>query len=67
MVDFLFGKDMKKFLITISPFCAILFVLMWILWGLKGVFAFFCVILFTAALTFGLFKWAEFVDEHIKD
>ena len=58
---------MKKFLISISPLCAVLFVLMWISWGLKGVLAFFCALLFVVALLFGLNKWMEFVDKHIKD
>jgi len=66
-VDFLFGKDMKKFLITISPLCAVLFILMWISWGLKGALTFFSAVLFTVALTFGFVKWMEFVDKHIKD
>ena len=67
MVDFSFGKDMKKFLIIISPFCVILFILMWITWGLKGVLAFFGAVLFFVALIFGLEKWIKFVDKHIKD
>lgn len=58
---------MKKFLITIFPFCVVLFVLMWISWGLKGVFMFFGIVLFTVALVFGTIKWMEFVDKHIKD
>ena len=58
---------MKKFLITIFPFCVVLFVLMWISWGLKGVFMFFGIVLFIVAWVFGTFKWVEFVDKHIKD
>ena len=58
---------MKKFLITIAPPCIVLFVLMWISWGLKGVLAFFGAILFFVALAFGFAKWVEFVDRHIKD
>ena len=58
---------MKKFLITISPLCAVLFVLMWISWGLKGAFAFFGTALFIVAFVIGLAKWMEFVDKHIKD
>ena len=58
---------MKKFLITISPFCVILFAAMWFSWGLKGVLAFFGVMLFIVALVFGVDKWVEFVDKHIKD
>ena len=58
---------MKKFLITISPLCVVLFVSMWISWGLKGALGFFGIALFVAALTFGLAKWMEFVDKHIKD
>lgn len=55
---------MKKFLIVMSPLCVILFVLMWISCGLKDALIFFGVELFT---TFGLAKWIEFVDKHIKD
>lgn len=58
---------MKKFLITISPLCAILFVLMWISWGLKGALIFFGAALLIAALTFGFAEWVEFVYKHIKD
>jgi len=58
---------MKKFLITISPLCAVLFVLMWISWGLKGVLVFFGTLLFVVALAFVFAKWVEFVDKHIKD
>lgn len=60
--------DMKKFLITISPLCVILFVFMWISWGLKDTLTFFgMAALLVAALTFGLPKWMEFVYKHIKD
>ena len=58
---------MKKFLITISPLCVALFVIMWISWGLKGVLTFFGAVLLVVALVIGLFKWMEFVDKHIKD
>ena len=58
---------MKKFLITIAPPCIVLFVLMWISWGLKGVLAFFGAILFIVALAFVVAKWVEFVDKHVKD
>jgi hypothetical protein len=67
MEDFLFGKDMKKFLITISPLCVVLFILMWVSWGMEGVLTFFGAVLFTVALAFGLTKWMKFVDKHIKD
>ena len=67
MVDFLFGKDMKKFLITISPLCVVLFALMWISWGFKGAFVFFGSVFITVALVVFLTKWIEFVDKHIKD
>jgi hypothetical protein len=40
---------------------------MCILWGLKGVLAFFGIAVFTIALVFGLDKWVEFVDKHVKD
>lgn len=58
---------MKKFLITIAPLCVVLFVLMWISCGLKGVLAFFGIAIFVAALVFGLAKWMDFVDKHVKD
>jgi len=58
---------MKKFLITISPFCALWFAIIWFSLGLKGAFAFFVAVLFIAALAFGFAKWIEFVDKHIKD
>ena len=58
---------MKKFLITVSPIFVVLFILMWISWGLKGVLVFFGGVLSSIALAFGLAKWAEFVDKHIKD
>lgn len=58
---------MKKFLITIAPFFILLFLVMLFLWGLKGVFAFFGEVLFVAALVFGVMKWMDFVDKHIKD
>lgn len=58
---------MKKLLITISPLCVLLFVFMWILWGLKGALAFFGIAVFSVALVFGLDKWVEFVDKHVKD
>ena len=58
---------MKKFLITITPLCVLLFVFMWISWGLKGVLEFFGITLFAVALVFGFAKWMEFVDKHIKD
>lgn len=58
---------MKKFLITIAPLCVVLFVLMWISWGMKGVLAFFGIAIFVAALVFGLAKWMDFVDKHVKD
>lgn len=58
---------MKKFLLTIFPICAVLFVSMWISWGLKGALTFFSAVLFIVACACGLAKWAEFVDKHIKD
>ncbi len=58
---------MKKFLITISPLCVVLFALMWFSWGLKGAFAFFGAVLFVVAVAILLAKWMEFVDKHIKD
>ena len=58
---------MKKLLITLFPFCVVLFALMWISCGLKGALIFFGVMLLIVAFVFGLFKWIEFVDKHIKD
>jgi hypothetical protein len=67
MADFLFGKNMKKLLVVISPICVVLFIFMWISWGLKGVFVFFGVALFVVVATVLLTKWIELVDKHIKD
>lgn len=58
---------MKKFLITISPVCVVLFVLMWIPWGLKGALVFFSAVIFITVLVVLFTKWMEFVDKHIKD
>lgn len=58
---------MKKFLITISPLCVILFIFMWISLGLKGALIFFGMTPLIVALAFGFAKWVEFVDKHIKD
>jgi hypothetical protein len=66
MVDFLFGKDMKKFLITIAPFVILLFLLMWFSCGLKGALAFFVALLFVVVAIL-LAKWVGFVDKHVKD
>lgn len=63
MVDFF----MKKFLIAISPLCALLFILMWISCGLKDALLSFGAILLIIALILGFIKWMEFVDKHIKD
>lgn len=58
---------MKKFLVIISPICALLFVTMWISWGMKGALTFFGIAIFIIASAFGLAKWIEFVDKHVKD
>ena len=58
---------MKKFLITIAPLCVVLFALMWISWGLKGIFVFFGVGFFITAILILFDMWVEFVDKHIKD
>jgi hypothetical membrane protein len=58
---------MKKFLIAIAPLCVVLFVLMWVSWGLKGALEFFGVVPFAVAVVIFLVKWMEFVDKHIKD
>lgn len=55
---------MKKFLITISPLCAILFAALWVAWGLKGAFAFFGAVLFVVVAATLLAKWVEFVEKH---
>ena len=47
---------MKKYLITVSPIFVVLFILMWISWGLKGVLVFFGGVLSSIALAFGLAK-----------
>ena len=54
---------MKKVLITISPICVVLAILMWISFGLKGVLVSFGAVIFIVVW----FKWAEFVDKRIKD
>ena len=58
---------MKKFLITISPLCAVLLALMWFSWGLKGALAFFGAVFSAVTVGILLSKWMEFVDKHIKD
>ena len=58
---------MKKFLIAISPFCAMLFVLMLNSCGLKDALLSFGAILLIIALILGFIKWMEFIDKHIKD
>ena len=58
---------MKKFLITISPLCTILFAAMWFSWGLKGALAFFGAVLFVGVAAMLLAKWAEFVEKHFND
>ena len=58
---------MKKFLITIFPFCVILFVSIWISCGLEVSLTIIGGLLFIVALSFGLAKWIDFVDKHIKD
>ena len=58
---------MKKFLITIFPLCVIMFIIMWISWGLKGVLVFFGAA--TSVIVVGVLqaKWMMFVDKHVKD
>ena len=58
---------MKKFLITIAPLLVISSIIMWILWGLKGVLEYFGIILFIFAITILLLKWIDFVDKNVKD
>ena len=58
---------MKKVLITVSPICVVLFVSIWISWGLKGALAFFGAVLLVVVLSVGFIKWVDFVDKHIKD
>ena len=58
---------MKKFLITISPLCIVLFILMWISYGLEGAIVFVGAVIFAVALIALFRKWIEFVDKHIED
>ena len=58
---------MKKFIITIAPFCIVLFILMWFSWGMEGVLAFFGAVLFIVFLMVLFIKWAKFVDKHFGD
>lgn len=58
---------MKRLLITISPICIVLFVLMWVSWGLKGAVTFFGAVVIFIVVLVALLKWIEFVDKHIKD
>ena len=58
---------MKKIIIAVSPICIVLFVLIWILCGLKAALAVFGALLFSAAFVFACVIWIEFVDKHIKD
>lgn len=56
-----------KFLIAVLPLCVVLFVLMWISWGLIDALKFGGITLFAVVLVVLLVKWMEFVDKHIKD
>lgn len=58
---------MKKFLITIFPILIVLFIIIWIPFGLECAVVYIGVVL--SILIFGALsiKWAEFVDKHIKD
>ena len=68
MVDFLFGKDMKKKdLIVMLPLFVALVVLVWILAGQEEALILLCSLLFTPTLGLVLTKWIEFVGKHIKD
>ena len=58
---------MKKLLFAISPLCVVLFAIMWFFVGLKGVFAFFCVLLLNVALVFCSYAWWDFMDEYMKE
>lgn len=58
---------MKKFLLSIFPFCVILFVVFWVSLGLKAALTIFGFMLLIAALAFGLGMWLDFVEEYIKD
>ena len=55
---------MKKFLILILPLCVILFILMWISWGLERTLIFFIVLLLIIIM---IILWMMFIDKHIKD
>lgn len=58
---------MKMFLVTIVSFVILLFLFMLFFWGLKGALACFGSVLLAVALVFGLAKWVDFVDKHMKD
>ena len=58
---------MKNFLIAIAPFVILLFLVILFMCGLKGVLVFFDLVLLHVALIFGVMKWVDFVDKHIKD
>ena len=58
---------MKKFLITIAPVFVVLFVLMWIYWGLEYALILFGAVIFIIVLVALQIKWMIFVDKHIKD
>lgn len=58
-------EEIKKFLVAIFPIFVVLFVLVWILIGLKDALVFFGLVLFLMALGFGFATWIEFVDKHM--
>ena len=58
-------EECKKFLIAIFPIFITLFVLGWILVGLKDALTFFGALLFTMALGLGFASWIDFVYKHM--
>ena len=57
---------MKKILIASSPLFAAMFVLVWILVGLKDALIFIGALLLMMVLGGIFVKWMKFVDEHVK-
>ncbi len=58
---------MKKFLISIFPLCVIMFILMWISWGLEYALVLFGAVVSVIVLVELQIKWMIFVDKHVKD
>jgi len=59
---------MKKLLITVSPFCIMLFILLWLTHGLEiALLMFFGILLSFFVLIPLIIKWMEFVNKHFDD